>query len=73
MYIYIHIYIVNNDTVYHLLSVANLDLSILPFVKMKILEIVYRLAVAEGKLMKPTVAEARFRILCSGRRQRREK
>ena len=52
--------------------VANLNLPILGCVKVKVLRIVCRFAVAEGELRRFTVAEGRCWFLCSGSRQRRE-
>ena len=51
--------------------VANLDLSLLECVKVKVSWIVYRFSVAEGELRRPRVAEGRCEFLCCGSRQRR--
>ena len=45
-------------------------LSLLGSIKMKVLQIVCRLAVAEGKLRRAKLAEGRHGFLCSGTRQK---
>ena len=53
-------------------SVANLDLSVLGYVRVKFLWIVCRFAVTEGKLEKPTVTDGSCQFLSTGSKQRRE-
>ena len=56
----------------YLVFVANSHLAILGCVQVQVLHIVYRFALAEGILRRPTVATGRFDFHCTDSMQRKE-